>query len=163
MTVKLGALTVTTDDQSEELTAQADELLRHTKLDRSRPAYTTATLERRQRLLNTREASGITTAMVEERNATPHIAEMLDAIREDFQRLADKYLRDAGYARDYAVFSLDILGCTQEQIATALDMDQTTVSRRIHAAKARISRHWVDCPWWGWYEVYISEVRRGGE
>jgi DNA-binding CsgD family transcriptional regulator len=86
--------------------------------------------------------------------------ELLEVIGRDIVRIFDRARLSS---KQYSVWELFMTGMSQEEIARITKTTQSTVSRHFSAGKRKIIAALVSDPYYGWWEVYWSEVNRVGK
>lgn len=86
--------------------------------------------------------------------------EMLGLIGRDIERIINRACLSS---RQYSAWGLFMTGLNQKEIAEITKTTQSTVSRHLAAGKRKIVAALISDPYYGWWEVYWSEVRRSGK
>jgi len=143
----------TKDDQSQQAMyeARTDALLRG-----CRGVYTEVALARKVREHETNiDDNG---QCVQEDNLPEFVlADLHDSAQQDLMYFGRRCLSD----EDADAWNLYAIGCTQIEIAEALKIDQSVVSRRLNRARILVGYAFLESPWFGWLRVYWDEVHRG--
>jgi DNA-directed RNA polymerase specialized sigma subunit len=135
-----------------ELEYQADKLIGRANRHDEYPAYIEERLDghRRREWSNYEIYPSLLQLAKQELDESP---------AHDLQELA----RFAGLAdTELSILQLSLPphGLSQREIAEGFQCSAMTVGRMLKHARETLTSVMVDCPWWGWLQVYWSEVNR---
>jgi DNA-directed RNA polymerase specialized sigma subunit len=143
---------------SKELEAEADRLLRESGatnhrcgMEKNEGIYTEVQLRDHYRREFTNNdiafQRSIEIAEIEER----------DMVLDDVKRLCEM----SGMSDEQMlIWTLYHQGMTQSDIAEILQTSRQSIHSRLQRCQCRLMRTIAQCWWFGWYEVYLSEVNR---
>jgi len=137
-------------NEAVELEKAADEMLRSAGLLQGRRrVYTQRQLDRKARLEKRR--------LAEHPDSMPS-DEMIDYLAE---RQIDELVDVSGLTAIQEIcYRLYTCGLSCGEIAATLDLSYHVVAARLRAAERKVRAAYKEGQYAGWYEVYLSEVRR---